>query len=232
MLAIRTGPTVDEGLHVTRQNLYEAAGRIYCLAKFDYNRDHYVSAEAREQHITNDAKSQSESGWFRAVVDHVYATGRDDALWDALNAPMSDGDPAERNPDWRIGYGVGFARGLYSAPDKAPEFLADHYSDDDICICGGDLSDGSSHYHCPRCNALVSSMGHDCQATSELYEAADHYTYQVRWSAEDREYVGTVAELPSLSWLAADKSEAFAGIQRAAAQAVTEMLESGERPPG
>ena len=26
---------------------------------------------------------------------------------------------------------------------------------------------------------------------------ADHYTYRVRWSAEDGEYVATVAELPS-----------------------------------
>ena len=28
----------------------------------------------------------------------------------------------------------------------------------------------------------------------------EHYTYRVRWSSEDGEYVGTVAELPSLSW--------------------------------
>jgi predicted HicB family RNase H-like nuclease len=60
---------------------------------------------------------------------------------------------------------------------------------------------------------------------------ADHYTYRVHWSAEDGEYVGTVAELPSLSWLAADKLEAFAGIQQAAADVVAEMLESGEQPP-
>lgn len=60
---------------------------------------------------------------------------------------------------------------------------------------------------------------------------ANHYTYRVHWSAEDNEYVGTVAELPSLSWLAADPSAAFAGIQEAAADVVAEMLESGEQPP-
>ena len=28
-----------------------------------------------------------------------------------------------------------------------------------------------------------------------------HYTYRVEWSPEDGEYVGLVAEFPSLSWL-------------------------------
>ena len=60
---------------------------------------------------------------------------------------------------------------------------------------------------------------------------ADHYTYRVRWSAEDGEYVGTVAELPSLSWLAADRAEAFAGIQKLTADVVTDMLADGETPP-
>jgi predicted HicB family RNase H-like nuclease len=60
---------------------------------------------------------------------------------------------------------------------------------------------------------------------------ADHYTYRVRWSAEDGEYVGTVAELPSLSWLAADRTEAFAGIQQLAAEVVDDMLASDETPP-
>ena len=31
--------------------------------------------------------------------------------------------------------------------------------------------------------------------------STNHYTYQVSWSPEDGEYVGTVAEFPSLSWL-------------------------------
>lgn len=60
---------------------------------------------------------------------------------------------------------------------------------------------------------------------------ADHYSYRVRWSTEDGEYVGTVAELPSLSWLAADQAETFAGIQRLAAGVVSDMLAKGETPP-
>ena len=60
---------------------------------------------------------------------------------------------------------------------------------------------------------------------------ADHYSYRVRWSTEDGEYVGTVAELPSLSWLAAHQAETFAGIQRLAAGVVSDMLAKGETPP-
>ncbi|HEY3545579.1 MAG TPA: toxin-antitoxin system HicB family antitoxin [Propionicimonas sp.] len=60
---------------------------------------------------------------------------------------------------------------------------------------------------------------------------ADHYSYRVRWSAEDGEYVGTVAELPSLSWLEVDQAETFAGIQRLAAGVVSDMLAKGETPP-
>ena len=60
---------------------------------------------------------------------------------------------------------------------------------------------------------------------------ADHYTYRVHWSADDRECIGTVAELPSVSWLAEDRTEALLGVQRVADEVVTEMIESGEEPP-
>lgn len=60
---------------------------------------------------------------------------------------------------------------------------------------------------------------------------ADHYTYRVHWSEEDGEYVGTVAELPSVSWLAEDRMEAFIGIQRVADEIVADMEASGETPP-
>ena len=36
---------------------------------------------------------------------------------------------------------------------------------------------------------------------------AERYAYRVVWSEEDGEYVGTVAELPSLSWLAGNPQE-------------------------
>ena len=35
-----------------------------------------------------------------------------------------------------------------------------------------------------------------------------HYAYRVVWSAEDDEYVATVAEFPSLSWVHSDQAKA------------------------
>ncbi|WP_211145771.1 hypothetical protein [Mycobacterium interjectum] len=58
-------------------------------------------------------------------------------------------------------------------------------------------------------NALAASIVAD--ATDET---PDGYTYRVEWSAEDNEWVGLCAELPSLSWLDPDKAKALAGIER------------------
>lgn len=41
---------------------------------------------------------------------------------------------------------------------------------------------------------------------------ATHYTYRVEWSAEDAEYVATVAEFSSLSWVASTPVEALEGL--------------------
>ena len=38
------------------------------------------------------------------------------------------------------------------------------------------------------------------------------YAYRVEWSPEDNEFVGLVAEFPSLSWLAPTSVEAMQGI--------------------
>ena len=51
----------------------------------------------------------------------------------------------------------------------------------------------------------------------------EHYTYKVHWSSEDDLYVGTVAELPSLSWLAEDAAEALTGVQRVASETVADL---------
>lgn len=40
----------------------------------------------------------------------------------------------------------------------------------------------------------------------------NHHAYNVRWSAEDNEYVALVAEFPSLSWLDKDPVRALAGL--------------------
>ena len=61
--------------------------------------------------------------------------------------------------------------------------------------------------------------------------STEHYTYRVHWSAEDQEYVGAVAEFPSLSWLAGDLGEAFDGIRAVVADVVEDMVAGGEEPP-
>lgn len=59
----------------------------------------------------------------------------------------------------------------------------------------------------------------------------DAYTYRVRWSAEDAAFVGTVAELPSLSWCAEDPASALTGIRSLVDDVVADMAETGEGLP-
>ncbi|QPK78944.1 type II toxin-antitoxin system HicB family antitoxin [Corynebacterium lizhenjunii] len=57
------------------------------------------------------------------------------------------------------------------------------------------------------------------------------FTYQVSWSEEDQEFVATVAEFPSLSWLAADRQQAEQGLLDLVAEVVEDMEASGEDVP-
>lgn len=61
--------------------------------------------------------------------------------------------------------------------------------------------------------------------------STEHYTYRVRWSPEDQEHVGTVAEFPSLSWLDSDPRAAFDGIRNLVAEVLEDMAQTGEEPP-
>ncbi len=57
---------------------------------------------------------------------------------------------------------------------------------------------------------------------------ATHYTYRVAWSAEDGEHVATVAELPSLSWLAPTPGEARTGLAEVVRDVLADLVASGE----
>lgn len=59
----------------------------------------------------------------------------------------------------------------------------------------------------------------------------DKYSYRVLWSEEDQEYVGLVAEFPSLSWLAKSQEAAFKGIRKLAQEVVADMKKHGEAIP-
>lgn len=60
---------------------------------------------------------------------------------------------------------------------------------------------------------------------------SDHYTYRVSWSEEDEEYVGACTEFPSLSHLAATRSEALRGIERLVHDVVSDMRKKREAIP-
>ncbi|WP_026267951.1 type II toxin-antitoxin system HicB family antitoxin [Micromonospora sp. CNB394] len=58
-----------------------------------------------------------------------------------------------------------------------------------------------------------------------------HYTYRVTWSVQDREFVATCAEFPSLSWLAPSQIEALQGLQAVLREVIADMEEQGEQVP-
>ena len=56
----------------------------------------------------------------------------------------------------------------------------------------------------------------------------DHYTYRVRWSAEDEAYVASVAEMPSLSWAADNHADALSGLRVLVDDILEDMQANGE----
>lgn len=58
-----------------------------------------------------------------------------------------------------------------------------------------------------------------------------HYAYRVVWSAEDQEFVATVAEFPSLSWLAGSQLEALQGLEALVAEVLADLETEGEELP-
>jgi predicted RNase H-like HicB family nuclease len=60
---------------------------------------------------------------------------------------------------------------------------------------------------------------------------ADHFTYRVSWSEEDREYVGSCAEFPSLSHLSPSRSAALRGIEKLVRDVTADMKKQGEPIP-
>lgn len=56
-------------------------------------------------------------------------------------------------------------------------------------------------------------------------------TYQVLWLEEDQEYVATVAEFPSLSWLDAGRKQAEQRLLDLVAEVLEDIEASGEVVP-
>ena len=66
---------------------------------------------------------------------------------------------------------------------------------------------------------------------SHTIPSQELYTYRVEWSEDDQEFVGTVAEFPSLSYLAPTSTEAFAGIREVVADTLEILEEDGREAP-
>ncbi len=60
---------------------------------------------------------------------------------------------------------------------------------------------------------------------------ATRYTYRVEWSAEDSEHVATVAEFPSLSWLAPTPVEALEGLASVVRNVLADLAATAEPVP-
>lgn len=60
---------------------------------------------------------------------------------------------------------------------------------------------------------------------------SEKYTYQIAWSEEDQEYVATVAEFPSLSWLDKDRRRAEDGLIDLVSEVIEDMTSAGESVP-
>lgn len=60
---------------------------------------------------------------------------------------------------------------------------------------------------------------------------AAHYKYDVVWSPEDKEFVATVAEFPSLSWMDEDQVGALVGLRDLLGEVVEDMRRNGEEIP-
>jgi predicted HicB family RNase H-like nuclease len=59
----------------------------------------------------------------------------------------------------------------------------------------------------------------------------DHYRYAVQWSPEDGEFVATVSEFPSLSWLESDQLGAIRGLEVLVQQVIDDMVTNDELVP-
>ena len=58
-----------------------------------------------------------------------------------------------------------------------------------------------------------------------------HYRYTVTWSNEDQEFVATVAEFPSLSFLDETQDGALNGLREVVKDVLDDLIESGEEVP-
>lgn len=62
-------------------------------------------------------------------------------------------------------------------------------------------------------------------------ELASRYTYRLAWSEKDDEFIATVVEFPSLSWIAASRESALKGLTSLVEEVIKDMSREGEEVP-
>ena len=60
---------------------------------------------------------------------------------------------------------------------------------------------------------------------------SQRYTYRTSWSPQDQEFVATVLEFPSLSWLADSRESALKGLTSVVEEVLKDMLKEREEIP-
>lgn len=61
--------------------------------------------------------------------------------------------------------------------------------------------------------------------------SAEHYSYRVGWSVKDAEFMATVVEFPSLSWIACTREGALEGLTALIDEILQDMPANGEEIP-
>jgi len=60
---------------------------------------------------------------------------------------------------------------------------------------------------------------------------AHRYTYRLAWSGKDKEFIATVVEFPSLSWISETREEALQGLTSMVEEVIRDMTHEGEEIP-
>lgn len=60
---------------------------------------------------------------------------------------------------------------------------------------------------------------------------ADRYTYRIAWSVKDKEFIATVVEFPSLSWISESREEALKGLTSLVEEVIKDLTNEGEDIP-
>lgn len=104
------------------------------------------------------------------------------------------------------------------------------------------VADSSDHAPATDAAPVAHAVDAPGQLTGSFHKAAlnagpvsrgivDRYIYSIQWSSEHHTYVGTVLELPGLSWVASTPLQALQGIIDASERWVNNMYKRGEQPP-